>query len=405
MLTLLLLLGSVACTEAVINSYKFDQWSKCYFGAYDVTNHAESKRCDHIIMTMRKSLMDIYRKDGYDWKEDFDIGLAKAEADWVNSLLYKHSKHRRTKRQATQSGPSKAKPRKEVRMMSLEEWGNFTLAVNSLKYEKIPGSSRNKYDTIANIIRSNPNSTMNGPGFLGFNRAYIELFERALQELIPDITVPYWDSTKDFYMDDPKESVLWTWMFFGDGNGFVHEGPFANWTGENGDRLFREVGENPSSLFTLHGLEAIFARKNHFMITLPQPTDLTKRFTIEGQQNGVHAWVGGQMHMRELSAQDPVFFMHRAFVDYIWNKFIEKSGADPGSDYPTKGGEANNPENTMHYFSQNTNRDGYKLDSLYEDSPQCNSTHKSCGSVWLKCTYFWKPFKKHLCVSVTRGFC
>ena len=120
--------------HAAQNSYKFDKWSKCYFGAYDVTNHVEQKRCDDIIMKMRKTLMDMYRKDSFDWKEDFDIGLAKAEADWVNALIYRK---KRTKRQAPEVPVIETKPRKEVRMMSEYEWGNFTLAVNLLKYDNV----------------------------------------------------------------------------------------------------------------------------------------------------------------------------------------------------------------------------------------------------------------------------
>ena len=220
--------------------------------------------------------------------------------------------------------------------------------------------------------------------------------------MVPGVTVPYWDCSKDYYMDDPRESILWSEIFFGSGNGFVTDGPFGNWTNENEGPLFREIGVHPSSLFSVPGLKAIFARRSHTMITLPQP-DLTQRFTIEGQQNGVHAWVGGQMRMREFSAQDPVHFLHRAFVDYIWNKFAENSEVDPGTDYPLKGGAEHSPNASMYYFEQNSNSDGYKLDALYDDTPFCNSTLMDCNSPWLECTYFLGN-KVHMCISRRRAF-
>lgn len=42
---------------------------------------------------------------------------------------------------------------------------------------------------------------------------------------------------------------------------------------------------------------------------------------IEMLHDGVHDWVGGDMDELPYSAFDPVFYMHHAFIDFIWEKF------------------------------------------------------------------------------------
>jgi hypothetical protein len=60
---------------------------------------------------------------------------------------------------------------------------------------------------------------------------------------------------------------------------------------------------------------------------------------LEGIHNGVHQWVGGTMTGR-LSASDPIFYMHHAFIDLIWEEFRKRQNSsacefiDPGTDYP-----------------------------------------------------------------------
>lgn len=39
--------------------------------------------------------------------------------------------------------------------------------------------------------------------------------------------------------------------------------------------------------------------------------------------DGVHDWIGGDMGSVTVSAFDPVFYLHHAFIDYIWEKFRE----------------------------------------------------------------------------------
>ncbi|VDN88256.1 unnamed protein product, partial [Brugia pahangi] len=39
---------------------------------------------------------------------------------------------------------------------------------------------------------------------------------------------------------------------------------------------------------------------------------------LEYSHSNVHLWIGGHMKPPEQSSNDPIFFSHHAFVDFIW---------------------------------------------------------------------------------------
>jgi hypothetical protein len=43
------------------------------------------------------------------------------------------------------------------------------------------------------------------------------------------VTIPYWDSTLDFNMQKPENSIMFSEIFIGNGRGIVYTGPFALW--------------------------------------------------------------------------------------------------------------------------------------------------------------------------------
>jgi hypothetical protein len=53
--------------------------------------------------------------------------------------------------------------------------------------------------------------------------------------------LPYWDSSLDFEMPDPVNSILFTARYFGNGFGFVTAGPFANLPGRP---IIRNIGSD-----------------------------------------------------------------------------------------------------------------------------------------------------------------
>lgn len=47
-------------------------------------------------------------------------------------------------------------------------------------------------------------------------------------------------------------------------------------------------------------------------------------FNLELHHGGVHVYIGGDMSILNTAANDPLFFMHHAFIDYLWELFRVK---------------------------------------------------------------------------------
>lgn len=89
------------------------------------------------------------------------------------------------------------------------------------------------------------------------------------------------------------------------------------------------------------------------------------------------------------AAYDPVFYMHHAFVDYVWELFrrrqFRRCGIDPAHDYPELSlSDSHHADARMIGFDWFTNRDGIKYDWIdnwydYESTPSCPNCCESCS--------------------------
>jgi hypothetical protein len=127
--------------------------------------------------------------------------------------------------------------------------------------------------------------------FLPWHREMLLRFERELQKIRPDITLPYWDSTVDRSPSDP----LWNNNFLGQFD--------SAWN------LGRALGSGPLS--TLQEVEANQGRDNYdsFWRQLENPI-----------HNRPHVWVGGVMSGLA-SPGDPVFYLHHCWIDLLWARW------------------------------------------------------------------------------------
>lgn len=360
---------------------------------------------------------------------DFNIG--EKDRRFINSLIGSLVRQVRQKRQAVEpeepfiggyeyptgrpSGPvwppftptppppDKTRPktgykvRKEYRRLTDSERNIFHDTLRKLK-------TAGQYDSFANLHSgTNVLSAHNGPNFPGWHRVYLSLFEEAMRQISPGtgVSLPYWDSTLDFDMQEPANSIIWSAAFLGNGDGFVTTGPFANWT-TNSLNLMRNVG-GFSTLFSKEIINRILTKcRNSEILTPTAEPD----FDFELFHGGPHVWVGGQMAFLNSAAHDPVFFMHHAYVDYVWELFRTRQAricrVNPETDYPTPSNDLHASERTMDGFPAYQNIDGYRnywtrYWYRYERSPTCSLLQRSCGSPYLRCNV-----RRNRCVSVER---
>uniref|UniRef100_A0A2C9KDQ8 Tyrosinase copper-binding domain-containing protein n=1 Tax=Biomphalaria glabrata TaxID=6526 RepID=A0A2C9KDQ8_BIOGL len=246
----------------------------------------------------------------------------------------------------------------------------------------------NKYDAIARIQESTPKTIYEGPGFLGWNRIYLYLYENALRQVDPRICLPYWDSTLESELNNPLESSLWSAEYFGTARGPVRKGPFANWRLPVGTELIRNVGVD-GDLLSNQIINGILSRRRYEEITSIEESG--RQYSILSNYGSTHMYVGGMMASLRMSTYDPIFFMHHAFIDYIFERFrarLRSLGVDP-TVYPKWGNsnlhEPNAPINIFNY----TVKDGYSelfaSYAEYEPVPSCTISSLSCGPGSLAC--------------------
>ena len=219
----------------------------------------------------------------------------------------------------------------------------------------------------------------------------------ALGDEVPGVCLPYWDSSLDSELPDPSQSYMFSPELMGNGNGPITTGPFAGWrrppdpSSPNSRQppVLRNVGVD-GQLYSRQSVEMILSRNDHSEIIAPN-TD--PDYDIEVQHGGVHLFIGGDMESLVTSPNDPIFFMHHAFVDYIWELFRMKLrnqlNIDPSRNYPTNHNIQFHSPNEMMDIANLTCGDGYSeqlMNSVvYEASPSCSGQRPTCNSPYLRC--------------------
>ncbi|WAR12529.1 TYR3-like protein, partial [Mya arenaria] len=279
--------------------------------------------------------------------------------------------------------------RKEYRMMTDDERDRFHKAIQALKEDTT--LEPNVYSAIAELHAGDVIPMAHfGAAFPGWHRILLLIFETALRLKDPSVSIPYWASNLDNEMEDPTKSIVWSEQFLGNGDGFVTTGPFANFKVYSTDTILtRNIGAS-GSLMTNDGIHGILSRNRTAHITYPSAP---KQYNLELQHNALHVWMGGNMDDLSQSAEDPVFYLHHSFVDYLWEEFRTRQkmiGIDPETDYPESNwGDDNHAPDAAIGFGDLRNVDALSnviADLVkYDPSPVCTRSHPTCISKYLRC--------------------
>lgn len=141
--------------------------------------------------------------------------------------------------------------------------------------------------------------------FLPWHRAYLYFFEKALQDRVPGVTLPWWDWTnhaegvpgpyarkkvdgrKNPLFDSPIQPL----------------GPAS----PRQTRTARSPGV-PGELPSGSEVEAVLLNNDFF----------TFQNQLEGLHNRIHMWTGGTMSNVPTAAYDPLFWAHHCMIDRLW---------------------------------------------------------------------------------------
>ncbi|EPB70367.1 shTK domain protein [Ancylostoma ceylanicum] len=145
--------------------------------------------------------------------------------------------------------------------------------------------------------------------------------------------VPYWDSTMDDNINLYSDLSSSTSMIFSSDllgsviSGNLVDGQFANFVGTIGEVTQRALDQYPGQLFLFQAatVNTIVTQQ-----TLNQVLAATAgssgcpsvpNSNIELRHGDVHVWMGGFMQTITTSTNDPIFFLHHAFIDFIWEQW------------------------------------------------------------------------------------
>ncbi|XP_071172847.1 tyrosinase-like protein [Mytilus edulis] len=348
---------------------------------------------------------------GQMYKNTSTLRLGKEAFAWLDSLGRDiHIRLRRqSRRRNNQYYTNRMRVRKEIRTLSADEREDFFDAVRALKADK--SVAPNQYDVLALMHQGDAvDSAHGGPNFVSWHRYYLLLFENALRTKKRRVTLPYWDSTLDYLMDKPEDTILFTEIFLGNPEGVVYSGPFALWNTPTDPPtiLRRDIPGAFSSLINPQTLQQVFKKKYHREILTP--TNVEDDANLEYHHDGVHVWVGGEDgHMGGVytSPMDPVFFLHHCYIDYLWEQFRQrqkKFGINSETDYPPTTNTYHSPSRIMDNLKPpKKNSDGYSNSftrNIYRYAPAPTCKNK-CGRA--KRGFLFCDRKKKACVSRSRN--
>lgn len=157
----------------------------------------------------------------------------------------------------------------------------------------------NNFSAIHFNLPNNPESDV----FLAWHRRQIFELEQAMQDINPNISIPFWDWTTD----NSVNSDLWAQNFLGQFD--------SDWN------LNRSLGggQLPANS-DVNSLQSI----SNWL-------DYSNTFERGVVHVGAHVWTGGIMS-GGASPRDPVFYLHHGMVDKLWQDWVEANGITSSSD-------------------------------------------------------------------------
>ncbi|TMS37557.1 hypothetical protein L596_004462 [Steinernema carpocapsae] len=289
--------------------------------------------------------------------------------------------------------------RKDFRLYTPEEKRKFEGALNEMKKTGL-------YNEIGKMHKLG--GIHSGPAFLPWHRELIKRLEMAFRKFYPDLGLPYWDSTLDENLPDLKDSVWFSDDLMGDTNatGYVVTGKYAFWkTLENKDAILRLLGKEPDGEFFNDARIDWLVNQDEIdrVLAYTQPLESCLNYTlddrfIEYSHDYVHYYINGDMFTKYGSSNDPIFFMHHAFIDLVWEEWRQKrqTRTQRENDYPTDRYECSPPyhfrDADMPLLSPYRNIDGCSnkyTDNMFEFAPRptCTNLDRNCRSEYLFCDY------------------
>jgi len=162
--------------------------------------------------------------------------------------------------------------------------------------------------------------------FLPWHRAYLYFFELALQDLVEDVTQPWWDWTYDPQNPAWIPDAYSAETVDGGRPNPLHGQPIGvrpRRREQPAATVRARNGPDPRVQPTQERVDALLAESDFFSFSLD----------LEDIHDGIHGAVGGTMANIAWAAYDPIFFAHHTMIDRLWSMWQDLHGtAGPTED-------------------------------------------------------------------------
>ncbi|XP_069113592.1 uncharacterized protein [Argopecten irradians] len=381
----------IFCISQIAITFAHDHFSKYQFETFPKTLY----KCNNMSVTFGEvsheqekqhivSYLDCFKGDTI---KTYKPNITQERINQFNEVIRMMSGgHWRLRRQAI--GGSM---RSEVRSLTPGQWRQVTGRFNRIFNNGI----------LRQIVSFHSDDAVSGahdgPAFLGWHRILLLWIEFYL-----GVPVPYWDSSLDFHITDPTESILWTRFYFGNGRGTVRTGPFRTFTEPDGSRINRNIGRS-GTLIARENIEAILNRTSNRDLVY------TDMITLEGYHIGPHVWTGGTLSGIITAPSDPCFWFHHSFVDKVWRDAQLRMRNPEEYPYESSSPASQRPRQPMVMFPFDRNlpllnRDGYMnwiaRRATYQRSPgQATSRFQCENRSWRRRLVLEWDESRQICVS------
>ncbi|WP_175481766.1 tyrosinase family protein [Palleronia pelagia] len=173
-----------------------------------------------------------------------------------------------------------------------------------------------------------------GPAFVAWHREFVRRFELDLQNIDPNVSLPYWDWTQANLNSSGTQSLIWRDDFLGGpgDNSSGSAGSFGGFpvtTGPFAGRFTRK----PFDIFTFPGTGGDIAAD------MASP-DFNVFRGIEGPHGSAHVFCGGDVQAFTETCRTPDFWLIHCNVDRLWAQWIKDHEGAPGFEpyKPVSGG-------------------------------------------------------------------
>lgn len=213
--------------------------------------------------------------------------------------------------------------RREIRDLTTEQLRQWREGIVALRTDRDENGD-SEWDRLVELHISFNDEAHGGAYFLPWHRLFILRLENALRAKQPDLALPYWDWTQD--ASNAAKSRLWNSEYAGGALGKnlpIQNGAFQNMTARypSWHIVRRNFTSGKSGDIPL--LWSMISLKK----LLDEQAWADFADGIEAAHSLPHIYIGGDMSNAHEAPNDPMFYLHHTFVDYLYSLRQKKRGA------------------------------------------------------------------------------